>query len=468
MRQTEGKADSEVREDDIHMMNNDIKHLYELFLHSEGVNTDTRTIRPGEMFFALKGENFDGNEYAMKALEAGAAYVIVSSDSETSALASKDSRVIPVENTLTALKNLARIHRNSMAPGGKRLTVIGLTGTNGKTTTKELIKAVLEKKFNVTATQGNLNNEIGVPLSLLQITRATQIAVIEMGASHPGDIKSLVSVSMPDYGLITNVGKGHLLGFGSYDGVRKTKGELYDYIHETGGSIFLNEDLPYLQEMASERNIEKIIPYGVAYDGVKLLPPSPDTPFLKMDIPVSCSRSCTLETHLVGNYNAANVMAALAVGRYFGVPVEDAVDAISCYMPFNNRSQLMKTERNTLIIDAYNANPVSMEAALSNLEATPAENKAVMLGDMLELGPDSAAEHDKVVRTVCGMHIKEAFFVGREFGAALSRCGDPERCRHFNSSDLLAAYLKKNRLSGHTVLIKGSRGIRMEKAVPEL
>ena len=240
MRQTEGKADSEVREDDIHMMNNDIKHLYELFLHSEGANTDTRTIRPGEMFFALKGENFDGNEYAMKALEAGAAYAIVSSDSETSALASEDSRIIPVENTLTALKNLARIHRNSMAPGGKRLTVIGLTGTNGKTTTKELIKAVLEKKFNVTATQGNLNNEIGVPLSLLQITRATQIAVIEMGASHPGDIKSLVSVSMPDYGLITNVGKGHLLGFGSYDGVRKTKGELYDYIHETRGSVLLN------------------------------------------------------------------------------------------------------------------------------------------------------------------------------------------------------------------------------------
>ena len=468
MRQTEGKADSEVREDDIHMMNNDIKHLYELFLHSEGANTDTRTIRPGEMFFALKGENFDGNEYAMKALEAGAAYAIVSSDSETSALASEDSRIIPVENTLTALKNLARIHRNSMAPGGKRLTVIGLTGTNGKTTTKELIKAVLEKKFNVTATQGNLNNEIGVPLSLLQITRATQIAVIEMGASHPGDIKSLVSVSMPDYGLITNVGKGHLLGFGSYEGVKRTKGELYDYIHENGGKIFLNEGLPYLREMASERGIEDIILYGVEYDGARVLPATPESPFLRMEIPVSCAVSSVLETQLVGNYNADNVMTALAVGRYFGVPVEDAIEAVGAYSPSNSRSQLTRTGRNTLIVYAYNSNPVSMEAALSNLESIPSGNKAVMLGDMLELGADSAAEHDSVVERVSHMNLQAAFFVGPEFKAAMARHALPAWCRHFETSDHLAKYLETDHLSGLTVLIKGSRGIRMEKVIPAL
>lgn len=450
------------------MMDTDINHLHTLFMGSTGVNTDSRTIKPGEIFFAIKGENFDGNEYAEKALEAGAAYAIVSAGSAAAESAGKDSRIIPVEDTLYTLKALARTHRCAMMPGGKRLPVIGLTGTNGKTTTKELIRAVLEKKYRVTATQGNLNNEIGVPLSLLKITGETQIAVIEMGASHPGDIKSLVEVSMPDYGLITNVGKGHLLGFGSYEGVRKTKGELYDYIRGTGGKIFLNEDLPYLQEMASERGIEDIIPYGVNYDGVKILPPDPEKPFIRMEIPVSCTETCTLETNLVGRYNAENIMAAISVGKYFGVPVAEIIEAISGYTPSNNRSQLVETGRNTLIVDAYNANPVSMEAAISNLGSIRSEKKAVMLGDMLELGHESAAEHEKVIRRIAGMGLKEAFLVGPEFGAALAHCGIPEHCRHFSTSDQLAGYLEERVLSGYTILIKGSRGTHMENVISAL
>lgn len=446
-----------------------ITELYSLFRQSAGVTTDSREVRKGEMFFALRGENFDGNDYASKALEARAAYAVVSSDSRVASESVKDSRIIPVEDTLSTLKELARTHRCSMTVEGKRLPVIALTGTNGKTTTKELINAVLSVKYRVTATRGNLNNEIGVPLSLLSITPETRIAVIEMGASHPGDIESLVSVAMPDYGLVTNVGKGHLLGFGSFEGVRKTKGELYDYIGRNGGKIFLNEDLPYLREMAEERGIDDVVPYGVEYDGAKILPVSPDTPFLKMEIPVSCGESTVLETHLVGQYNAGNVMAALSIGRYFGVPVEDCLKAIASYIPSNNRSQMSKTGRNTLVIDAYNANPVSMEAALSSLESIPSDNKSVMLGDMLELGTESGPEHDKIVERVCCMHLQEAYFVGQEFSAALSRCkANKDRCISFGTSGQLADYLKEHPVAGSVILIKGSHGIHMEKVIPEL
>lgn len=444
------------------------ERLYGLFMKSSGVNTDSRTIKEGEMFFALKGENFDGNAYADKALEKGAAFAIVSADSDAAKASCTDGRIIPVEDTAAALKDLARLHRCSMEVDGRRLPVIGLTGTNGKTTTKELINAVLSVKYRVTATQGNLNNEIGVPLSLLKITPQTQIAVIEMGASHPGDIKSLVSVSMPDYGIITNVGKGHLLGFGSFEAVKKTKGELYDYIRQSGGKIFINQDIPYLKEMAEERGIDDVIPYGTDYDGARILPLSEENPYLRMEIPVSCSESYTLETHLAGQYNAANVMAALSVGRFFNVPEKEALHAIASYIPANSRSQIERTGRNLLIVDAYNANPVSMEAALSNLEEMPAERKVVMLGDMLELGKDSAAEHDNVVSKVAGMGLQCAMFVGSEFGAALTRSGSRGNFIHFDDSGLLAGYLKTHTLSGCTILIKGSRGTRMEKAIAEL
>ena len=442
-----------------------------MFKSSAGVTTDSRTLKGGELFFALKGENFDGNEYALKALEAGAAYAVVNADS--SAVRNlDDSRLIKVEDTLKTLQELARWHRCMTFVDGKPLTVIALTGTNGKTTTKELIREVLSVKYNVTATKGNLNNNIGVPLTLLEIDSATQLAVVEMGASHPGDIKELVDIALPNYGLVTNVGKAHLLGFGSFEGVKKTKGELYDYLRRTADKVFLNVDNPHLCSMASERNLQHdperpyslVIPYGVDYQGAEVLPSSPDCPFLRIVLDGK-----EISTNLVGAYNADNVMAALCVGRQFGVELEDAVKAIEAYIPSNNRSQMTRTGRNTLIIDAYNANPSSMEAALSNFASVQAPVRIAMLGDMLELGADSLKEHVTVVRRALSMQLENVCLVGREFGKALTEMGDEGgHILHFESSDELAAWAEKTEITGAVILVKGSRGTRMEKIVEKL
>lgn len=444
----------------------EIISIYNKFKECGSVTTDSRTLKGGEMFFALKGENFDGNEYAMKALEAGAAYAVVNRDS--SVAATDDPRLIKVNDTLKTLQELARWHRSMTIVNGKPLTVIALTGTNGKTTTKELIRAVLSARYNVTATEGNLNNSIGVPLTLLKINKDTQLAVVEMGASHPGDIKELVDIALPNYGLITNVGKAHLLGFGSFEGVMKTKGELYDYLRRTSDKVFINVDNPHLCRMASERNLQSdperpyslLIPYGVEYQGATVLESSAEHPFLRIRIGDSM-----ISTNLVGAYNADNVMAALAVGQYFGVPFEDAVNAVSSYVPSNNRSQMTRTEHNTLIVDAYNANPTSMAAALENFSNVSADNRIAMLGDMLELGEDSAAEHKAVIESALSRGFSKVFFVGNEF-SAVSLASD--EAVFFQTSDELAEYLKSNPVQGATVLIKGSRGTRMEKVIPVL
>ena len=444
----------------------EIISIYNKFKECGSVTTDSRTLKGGEMFFALKGENFDGNEYAMKALEAGAAYAVVNRDS--SVAATDDPRLIKVDDTLKTLQELARWHRSMTIVNGKPLTVIALTGTNGKTTTKELIRAVLSARYKVTATEGNLNNSIGVPLTLLKINKDTQLAVVEMGASHPGDIKELVDIALPDYGLITNVGKAHLLGFGSFEGVMKTKGELYDYLRRTSDKVFINVDNPHLCRMASERNLQSdperpyslLIPYGVEYQGATVLESSAEHPFLRIRIDDSM-----ISTNLVGAYNADNVMAALAVGQYFGVPFKDAVNAVSSYVPLNNRSQMTRTEHNTLIVDAYNANPTSMAAALENFSNVSADNRIAMLGDMLELGEDSAAEHKAVIESALSRGFSKVFFVGNEF-SAVSLASD--EAVFFQTSDELAEYLKSNPVQGATVLIKGSRGTRMEKVIPVL
>lgn len=444
----------------------EIISIYNKFKECGSVTTDSRTLKGGEMFFALKGENFDGNEYAMKALEAGAAYAVVNRDS--SVAATDDPRLIKVDDTLKTLQELARWHRSMTIVNGKPLTVIALTGTNGKTTTKELIRAVLSARYKVTATEGNLNNSIGVPLTLLKINKDTQLAVVEMGASHPGDIKELVDIALPDYGLITNVGKAHLLGFGSFEGVMNTKGELYDYLRRTSDKVFINVDNPHLCRMASERNLQSdperpyslLIPYGVEYQGATVLESSAEHPFLRIRIGDSM-----ISTNLVGAYNADNVMAALAVGQYFGVPFEDAVNAVSSYVPSNNRSQMTRTEHNTLIVDAYNANPTSMAAALENFSNVSAYNRIAMLGDMLELGEDSAAEHKAVIESALSRGFSKVFFVGNEF-SAVSLASD--EAVFFQTSDELAEYLKSNPVQGATVLIKGSRGTRMEKVIPVL
>lgn len=447
--------------------------IYNRFRQCCSVTTDSRAIKGGELFFALKGENFDGNEYALAALEAGAAYAVVNSDSN--AAASGDPRVIPVEDTLKTLQELARWHRSMTIVNGKPLTVIALTGTNGKTTTKELIRSVLSVRYNVTATEGNLNNSIGVPLTLLKINSETQLAVIEMGASHPGDIKELVDIALPNFGLVTNVGKAHLLGFGSFEGVKKTKGELYDYLRRTADKVFLNVDNPHLCQMASERNLHSdpernyslVIPYGLDFQGCKVLTSDAQHPFLRIEMPCdSRNGNLTVNTNLVGSYNADNVMAAIAVGKHFGVSVDEAVRAIESYVPSNNRSQMTRTERNTLIVDAYNANPSSMDAALNNFATVASDNKVAMLGDMLELGDESFEEHVKVVRKAKESGVQGLFFVGEEFSKALKSLNDPAPC--FKTSQELCEHLSANPVDGAVVLVKGSRGTRMEKVIAVL
>lgn len=466
------------------MMN--IIEIYNRFKECGRVTTDTRTLKGGEMFFALKGENFDGNEYALKALEAGAAYAVVNTSSDVATKAGQgafeepvSSRLIIVEDTLSTLQELARWHRSMTFVGGKPLTVIALTGTNGKTTTKELIREVLSTKFNVTATEGNLNNSIGVPLTLLKINSDTQLAVVEMGASHPGDIKELVNIALPNYGLITNVGKAHLLGFGSFEGVMQTKGELYDYLRRTADKVFLNTGNPYLCNMASERGLHNdserpdqslVIPYGLEYQKAEVLPSSAEHPFLRLAVTHNDGKR-VICTNLVGSYNADNVMAAIAVGQHFGIAFEDAAEAIEAYMPSNNRSQMSRTENNTLIIDAYNANPTSMEAALKNFRDVEAEHKTALLGDMLELGEESVAEHVRIAEMALDLGLENICFVGSEFDKALKEVG-PDRTQgkalSFLTSADLVEYLRSNPLKDSVVLLKGSRGTRMEKAIEVL
>ncbi len=437
------------------------------------VTTDSRTLRGGEMFFALKGENFDGNEYALKALEAGAKYAVVNRDS--AAVASvEDERLIKVDDTLKTLQELARWHRSMTIVDGKPLTVIALTGTNGKTTTKELIREVLSVKYRLTATEGNLNNSIGVPLTLLKINSETELAVVEMGASHPGDIKELVDIALPNFGLITNVGKAHLLGFGSFEGVMNTKGELYDYLRRTSDKVFVNVDNPYLCRMANERGLHNdperpdslVIPYGLDFSGSSVLPSDNEHPYLR--VALGLMDGTVVNTNLVGSYNADNVMAALAVGRYFGVSMDDAVRAIEAYVPSNNRSQLTRTERNTLIVDAYNANPSSMAVALNNLDSVVSDCKVALLGNILELGDDSVALHNEVIAKALSMDLALTCLVGPEFAKCMSDYPATDALRYFATSDELASWLSYNHLSGATVLIKGSRGSRMEKVIEVL
>ena len=417
--------------------------------------TDSRAIHGGEIFFALRGENFDGNDYALKALEAGADYAVVAADAGLP----DDPHLIKVADPMETLRELAIWHRTHVRGG--HLPVLGLTGTNGKTTTKNLIAAVLAKKFHVTATRGNLNNDIGVPLSLLRITPETEIAVIEMGANHPDDIAKLVKVSQPDYGLITNVGRAHLLGFGSFEGVKAAKGELYNWLGRHRNSlIFLNEDDDDLREMASKQPCH-IFGYGLNYQHATVLPASPEEPFLRLRLGED-----TVCTNLVGAYNATNVLAALAVGEYFGVSRRDALDAIREFVPDNNRSQMVRTASNTLIVDAYNANPSSMRAALDNFRHVEARHKLALLGDMRELGDESLTEHVKILRML-RMYEIPACLVGDEFHRAIDLVGAGSEL-WFPDSVALADHLSAHPVHDSVVLVKGSRGIQMEKVLDRL
>ena len=422
-----------------------LNELYELFLHHEKITTDSRHCPANSLFFALKGERFDGNQYAAKALEAGAAYAIIDNPEYLSG-----DRMILVDNVLDCPQQLAHRHRKALG-----IPVIGITGTNGKTTTKELLASVLATKFNVLATEGNLNNQIGVPLTLLRMNPDHEIAVVEMGASHPGDIDELVHIVAPNYGLITNVGCAHLEGFGSFEGVLHTKGELYDYLRHTNGKIFINQENKDLMGIA--HGLEQIT-YGQHEGAFAVGHVVESNPFLTFDWKQQ-GKIHVVETHLVGAYNIDNVLAAVAVGRYFKIPAERISRAIAAYEPTNNRSQYKKTERNDLIIDAYNANPTSMKAALDNFASLPVHPKAVVLGDMLELGKTSDELHSRIIRQLQAKAFDKVYLCGQHF--ARTADGFPS----FTTTEELIAALRQDKLEGYHILIKGSHSMGLENVV---
>ena len=408
------------------------------------VSTDTRNLPAGCLFFALHGERFDGNKFALQALEQGASLAVID-DPEVYLQAQRSSspqddlqgaanlpRLLLVEDTLLALQNLARAWRRELG-----LPIIGITGTNGKTTTKELLATVLSTKYNLHYTQGNLNNQIGVPLTLLQITRAHELAIVEMGASHPGDIKELVDIAEPNYGLITNVGRAHLEGFGSFEGVQRTKQELYDYLVAHNGTIFRNADNPYLSEMENQSTQC----YTTLHNSTQLY----------------TTGSMPSGTHLVGEYNAENVSAAMCVGEHFGVSHERALEAIRQYVPTNNRSQSMQTASNQLIVDAYNANPTSMQAAINAFKGD-----TYILGAMRELGEYAHLEHQNIVNMLAERKADTVFLVGEEYLQTTA----PYPV--FENVEQLHKYLEDNPIKGKHVLLKGSRSTRMEKLLDVL
>lgn len=417
--------------------------LYDLFIHNPQITTDSRNCPKGSIFFALKGDKFDGNQYAGKALASGCVYAVIDNPDYYIG-----ERTILVDNVLKTLQQLAHHHRKVLG-----LPIIGITGTNGKTTTKELLAAVLSTKFNLLYTEGNFNNHIGVPLTLLRLTHDHEMAVIEMGASHPGDIKELVDIVHPNYGIITNVGRAHLEGFGSFEGVIRTKGELYDYIRRSKGKIFIKKENEYLQSIA--KGIEQIT-YGNGDDAFASGQVVSCDPFLVFNWKQQ-GKLHTVETHMIGSYNLDNVLAAVAVGCFFKIPAERISRAIAAYEPTNNRSQFKKTDNNELIIDAYNANPSSMKVALDNFITMPVQPKAIILGDMRELGPTSNELHAEVVEQIKKGQFDKVFLCGEHF----SKVG--KEFSPFATTEAMVEELRKQPLKGYHILIKGSHSMGLEK-----
>lgn len=425
----------------------EIERLYEIFKQYPTITTDTRNCPEDSIFFALKGANFNGNLYASKAIELGCRYAIV----DEAEFADEQKNILLVEDCLKALQDLAHYHRSKFS-----IPVIGITGTNGKTTSKELITAVLSQEFEVLSTQGNFNNHIGVPLTLLQMNKTHEIAIIEMGANHVGEIKILAEIADPTFGLITNIGHAHIEGFGSYENIIKTKSELYDYIrNRKDGKVFIDANNDLLMKQAEGLTT---IQYGQGEDLFVKGKAVSNDPYLSFTWQFS-KDDHLVHTHLIGEYNLSNALAAVAVGKYFGVKKVKISEAIANYMPTNNRSQLKKTDKNTLVIDAYNANPTSMNAALQNFRKLDIPNKAVILGDMRELGADAAIEHQAIVDLVQDSDIKDAFFIGKNFSKT------DTLLPRFEDLNAFLEYLKENPLTDKNILIKGSRGIQLEKCV---
>ena len=432
-----------------------VKEIYGKLQNCTGVTTDSRKCGPGLMFFALKGERFDGNEFVRGALEQGCPYAVMDNKDLYDA---NDSRMILVDNVLATLQEVAALHRRTLGT-----PVIGITGTNGKTTTKELTNAVMSTTYNVLCTQGNLNNSIGVPLTVLGLKPEHEYAIIEMGASHPGDIKELVLVSQPDYGLITNVGKAHLLGFGSFEGVKRTKGELYDWLREHNGTAFVNRDNEHLQQMCKGL---PLIEYGKpGQEGLLVQGEVLEcNPFVKFRWRKDGGDWHTVQTNLIGAYNVDNALASITIGLKFGVKERDASDAVANYMPQNNRSQLTETGRNHLVVDAYNANPTSMAAALENFSMIKAQDKMLILGDMRELGEVSQEEHRRIVQEIRKYGFTQVWLVGSEFAGAAGDSG----FRLFPDVEAVNNALQSEPVNGKTILIKGSNSIGLTKTITNL
>lgn len=431
----------------------DIAALYQIFLQCSCVTTDSRNCPQGSLFIALKGETFNGNAFAARALEQGSAYAVVD---EPEYAPAGNSHYILVDNCLRTLQQLANYHRRQL---GTR--IIGITGTNGKTTTKELISAVLSQKYNILYTQGNLNNHIGVPLTLLRLRPEHKFAVVEMGASHPGDIKELVEIAEPDYGLITNVGKAHLEGFGSFEGVIKTKGELYDFLRERDDTtVFIHYDNPYLRKMAEGL---MLVAYGCEDDLYINGHVTGNSPYLTFEWKSGKNgERYEVQTQLIGEYNLPNALAAVTIGYFLLIAPEKINRALTEYAPQNNRSQLKKTADNILIIDAYNANPTSMMASIGNFRNMQAEHKMLILGDMRELGKDSPEEHQKIVDYLEECGFSDVALVGELF--ATTRHTYPT----YPDAASLIDELQKNKPAGKMILIKGSNGIKLSTVVEYL
>ena len=422
-----------------------IKELYELFLTHPSVETDTRKLKEGDIFFALKGPNFNANQFAQQALLDGAAYAVV--DEYTGP---GDSRIIKVPDVLYSLQELAKYHRQQCS-----IPFIAITGSNGKTTTKELVHEVLSSTYKTYTTQGNLNNHIGIPLTILKIKADAAMAVIEMGANHQKEIEAYCSYTMPTYGIITNCGKAHLEGFGSEEGVRKGKGELFDYLRTVDGTVFIMNDYDYLQKMAM--GMAEIKTYGT-HDADISGEVRNSTGFLEVAVTKGAAIGI-IKTQLIGEYNLPNVLAAVAVGKYFNVADEKIKYALENYIPSNSRSQLMKKGSNKIILDAYNANPSSMQAAIENFAKMDGADKVLLLGGMMELGNESVAEHRSIIDTINKYKWKAVVLVG----------GDYHKIRHsyinFENATLVREWLQQQNFTNTQLLVKGSRSIQMEKVL---
>ena len=412
-----------------------IENLHKLYLIDGLVDTDTRYIRENSLFFALKGDNFNGNKFAEEALKKGAKYAIVDEvEYKTS------ENIILVNDVLETLQELANFHRNKL-----KIPIIALTGSNGKTTTKELINAVLSTTYKTSATKGNLNNHIGVPLTLLSMTAATEIGIVEMGANHHHEIEFLSKIASPDYGYITNFGSAHLEGFGSLEGVVKAKSEMYEYLSNNNKKVFVNPT--DTTQVEKTKDLQTVF---FAKD-VRFIDANP---FVKLSF-----KNIEIQSNLIGAYNFSNIAAAITIGHYFKISEEKIKEAIENYTSSNNRSQIVKTARNTIVLDAYNANPTSMKAALDSFKNLKDVKKVVVLGDMFELGDFSFSAHQKIVDTVCNYDFDNAFFIGKQFYKS-------RRTNHrFKSFEDFQIYLTENPIKDSTILIKGSRGMKLERTI---